>query len=223
MRITSLVALGVLACGTAFSASRSETITYVDGNVTGISPHTGGTLLFSDEAALTFRTNSQTVKIPYSSISKAALGGTISHSHDVPMYKVWELPKRVFPKKTQTQFLTVDFKNEAGESRTMTLELAEASASKVLSTIDSRKATLEAAAPATSPDAAATAGTPGSAEAPNAAPAPKTVAQARGTKSAKATTPRMSDADWWGNGVWKTARNADKWPQSGTVAAGGQE
>lgn len=207
MRITSLVALGVLVCGAAFSAPQSETITYVDGNIAGISPHTGGTLLFSDDASFTFRTKSHTIKVPYSSIGKAELGATLSHSHDAPLYKVWALPKRVFPKKTETQYLTVDFKNEAGESRTMTLELAESSASQVLSTIDRRRASIEAA-PSTT----------------EAASAPEAAKPATGEKAANSTSgaTKVSDADWWDQ-TWKTTRNANKWPQSGTVAAGGQE
>jgi len=229
MRITSLAALGVLACGAAFSASRSETITYVDGNIAGISPHSGGTLLLSDEAALTFRTGSKTVKVPYSSVTKAELGGTLSHSHDVPMYKVWTLPKRVLPKKTHTQYLTVNFKNEAGEARSMTLELAEASASSALATINRHKASMEASAPASpaadSTPVASAPETAKAAETPQVAATPKraTRSKAAPTPQAASTAAKTSDTDWWNNQVWKTTRNGDKWPQSGTVAAGGQE
>ena len=51
MRIISFV----LVCGTVvFGASRAETTTYVEGNLAGVSPNTGGTLLFSDAKAMVF-------------------------------------------------------------------------------------------------------------------------------------------------------------------------
>jgi len=55
-RIPSLAAWTVLACATVFAASRAETTTYVDGNLAGVSPNTGGTLVVSDDKTLVFRT-----------------------------------------------------------------------------------------------------------------------------------------------------------------------
>src|SRR5580698_9127145 len=108
-RIPSFAAWTVLACATAFAASRAETTTYVDGNLTGVSANTGGTLLFSDDKAMVFRTGLATVTVPYATVTKAELGATRTNSHDVPLYKVWARHK-----KTETQFLTVEFKNEEG-------------------------------------------------------------------------------------------------------------
>ncbi len=45
-----------------------------------------------------------------------------------------------FGGKTETQLLIVNFKNEAGEEKNMTLELAKGSANGVLSAIHSRTA-----------------------------------------------------------------------------------
>ena len=42
----------LLANAPAFATSRAETTTYVDGNLTSVSPNTGSTLLFSDENSL---------------------------------------------------------------------------------------------------------------------------------------------------------------------------
>jgi len=257
MRTASFLTLCFLAATSAFAANRPETITYIDGNLAGIAPHAGGTLFFSDPSALTVRTGSHAIKVPYSSITKTDLGGTLSHSHDVPAYKVWDLPKRVFPRKTETKYLTVNFMNEAGEPRTMTLELAETSASKVLATIDSKRSpaadtavassitekpvsadpekraatpaptqTASTSAPASSVAASSAAASSVAPTTP-AAPAPqKTATKGPGTSQADKTAyskANSTDRDWWDNSLWKTARNADKWPQTGSVAAGGQE
>lgn len=132
-RTASFAALGVLACGFVLGAPRPETSTYVDGNVAALKPNTGGTLVFSDEKAILFRTGLAEVAVPYAGIRRAELGATQVHSHDAPVYKVWALPQRLH--KTQTQLLTVDFRNDQGEDRSMTFELAKQAASSVLSTI----------------------------------------------------------------------------------------
>jgi len=126
----------VLGVAFAYGAPRPETSTYVDGNVTALKPNTGGTLVFSDDSSMKFRTGAAEVAVPYASISKAELGSTQTHNHDDPAYKVWLLPKRLH--KTETQLLVVEFKNGLGEQQSMTLELAKDSASSVLATIEER-------------------------------------------------------------------------------------
>jgi hypothetical protein len=136
-KTSCFAAFGVLACGllvsgSAFGAPRPETSTYVDGNVSTLKPNTGGTLVFTDEKSMTFRTGLAEVAVPYSSITKAQLGATQEHSHEAPG------PLKVLAHlhKTETQLLIVEFKNGLGESQTMTLSLAKPAASSVLSTIE---------------------------------------------------------------------------------------
>src|ERR1700686_689262 len=109
-RISSFAAWTALACATVFAASRAETTTYVDGNLSGISPNTGGTLLFSDEKAMYFRTGLATVSVPYSGIPRSELGAMREISHGAPIYKIWARHR-----KTETQFLTIEFNSEEGE------------------------------------------------------------------------------------------------------------
>ncbi len=135
-RTACFAALGILACGCALGAPRPETSTYVDGNVATLKPNTGGTLVFTDSKAVVFRTGLAEIAMPYASIQKAELGVTKVRSHDAPAYKVWTLPQRLH--KTETQLLTVDFKNADGEDRTMTFELAKPAAEIVLTTIQER-------------------------------------------------------------------------------------
>jgi len=127
--------LFLFACGLLCGAARPENSTYVDGNIAALKPNTGGTLVFTDDNAMTFRTGLAEVAIPYKGIRKAEAGATQVHSHsDAPAYKVWTLPRRLH--RTETQLLTVEFKNEQGEDQTMTLEMAKPSAGNVLATIE---------------------------------------------------------------------------------------
>lgn len=204
-RTTSLAAWTVLACMTAFAASQAETTTYVDGNLAGVSPNTGGTLLFSDDKSMVFRTGLATIAVPYASITKSELGATRTNSHDVAFYKVWARHK-----KTETQFLTVQFRNDEGEAKTMTLELAQASAPTVLATIQERTPVQAASAEAT--------GAPVIFR-----PAPALVS-ARPVINPKdagmiATPPTKAGSVWWGDDVWKTRSNASMWAKpAGTIA-----
>lgn len=179
----------VLGVAFAYGAPRPETSTYVDGNVTALKPNTGGTLVFSDDNSMKFRTGVAEVAVPYANISKAELGATQTHSHDDPAYKVWLLPKRLH--KTETQLLTVEFKNGLGEHQTMTLELAKDSAGSVLATIEEH-----GGKPVTDADGK---------------PAPKSVAATTKADSTKSADGGKSANAWWGDSFWKTNRNQSQW------------
>ena len=211
-RLPSFAAWTVLACATAFAASRAETTTYVDGNLSGISANTGGTLLFSDDKTMVFRTGLATVNVAYASITKSELGATRETSHGAPLYKVWARHK-----KTETQFLVVEFKNEEGESKSMTLELAQASAPSVLATIQDHSSKGDVAVAKSEPGAAPVAA---SAPAPVVLaqtpmrPSPAPVASAKNSipdAGAKASPPMKANSDWWGDSIWKTSTNAGTW------------
>jgi hypothetical protein len=135
MKNILFASLSLAACTLVSAANRPETSTYVEGNVPALKPNTGGTLVFTDSSAMTFRTGLEEVPVPYSGISRAELGATQVHSHDQPAYKVWS---RLH--KTETQLLTVNFKNGQGESQTMTFELAKPAANAVLATIEGHTA-----------------------------------------------------------------------------------
>jgi hypothetical protein len=204
-RTTFFAAWTVLACATAFAASRAETTTYVDGNLTGMSPNTGGTLMLSEDKSMSFRTGLATISVPYAAITKAELGSTRTNSHDVAFYKVWARHR-----KTETQFLTVEFKNDEGDAKTMTLELAQTSAPSVLAAIRER----------TGPAQVAAAGvvTPADAVIRPAQPTVKPVIRANDA-GAKASPPTKAGSDWWGDDVWKTRSNAATWAKpAGTIA-----
>jgi len=202
MRISSLrdgVSLGCLAlfaAGLALADSSPQTATYVDGNVAGVAPKTGGTLLFAGDETMNFRTGLTNVAVPYANISHAELGAVVQTSHNEPLYKVWALHKR-FGAKPESQYLIVNFANEEGEAKSMTLELSRAAAPEVLSLIQ----THNASAVAPGQTQVATAG--------NSRKSAKPDAMKAGPES----------SGWWGDDYWKTSRNADKWSKSSTSSS----
>jgi hypothetical protein len=222
-RIPSFAAWTVLACATVFAASRAETTTYVDGNLAGVSPNTGGTLLFSDDKTLVFRTGLTTVSVPYATVTKSELGATRETSHGSKLF--------LRRKKTETQFLTVEFKNDEGEGKTMTLELSQTSAPSVLAAIQEHTAQAPTAEVAVlkpgQPKVEKT--VPVATSAPTSAPAPVVTPRSAvasnkpiidpNDRGAKASPPTKGGSDWWGDDVWKTTRNASTWTKpTGTNA-----
>ena len=133
MRIPVLFAL---FGGIAFAAANVHTTTYVVGNLDNVSAGAIGSVNLSDDRAIVFHTRETTVQVAYVNITKAELGARVTHTPDVPLYKVWELHKRIFAPRDSTQYLTVDFKDAGGEDRTMTLELDESVASDMLKVIE---------------------------------------------------------------------------------------
>lgn len=196
----------------AFASSRAETTTYVDGNLNGISANTGGTLLFTDDKTLVFRTGLETVNVPYASVTRSELGATRETSHGAPLYKIWARHK-----KTETQFLTIEFKNDEGEAKTMTLELAQASAPAVLATIKDHTG----AAPTTEvAEAKPEVSHAPVADQPVRAPARAAVAKADPTDAGDRATPATkTGSNWWGDNIWKTTTNAGTWTKPAGTSA----
>jgi hypothetical protein len=205
MRI-HLLAIPLLAAAAAFGAPQAETTTYVDGNLTGVSPNSGATLTYSGEKQMTLRTGLTNIDVPYENINHAELGAVKETSHGHKLFG-----RRTI---TQTQLLIVNFKNAEGEDKTMTLELVQPAAASVLSSIESHL---------TGPQQVA------SSEAPAPPPAPEQPAAKLKTRTklelkpdAAAATPKSS-TDWWGDTWWKTTRNSDKWNKPASTNAPDQQ
>jgi hypothetical protein len=133
MRLGFLAVTTVLACGAAVAAHKQESVTYVSGNLTGVLPNSGGSLLLSGDSALELKTGLSSVAIPYSGITKAELGAVREHSDSEPLYKVWAIHKRF--SKSETQLLKVDFMDSEGEEKTLTVELDKSAAAGVVEAI----------------------------------------------------------------------------------------
>jgi hypothetical protein len=199
-----LIAIPFLAVA-AFGAPQAETTTYVDGNLTGISPNSGATLAYSADKQMTLRTGLTNIDVPYENITHAELGAVKETSHGHKLFG--------HHGKTQTQLLIVNFKNGEGEEKTMTLELAQPAAASVLSSIESHKAPQQVAAQEAAP-------APPVPEQPAAKLKTRTKLEPKAVT--KSETPAQS-SDWWGDTWWKTSRNTEKWTKPASTNAPDQQ
>ena len=142
MRISTLAILMTLS-GALALAGDARTVTYVAGNLTGLTPSSGATLQVASKS-LSLRTGSNSVEIPFSSISKAELNGSISKPNNEPLYKVWALHKRLSGVNEMQQVM-LDYKESNGEARSLTLEMQRATATDVMAAIDDAQAKEKAA------------------------------------------------------------------------------
>ena len=134
MRFLTFSTLTILTGG-LLSAADSATVTYIDGNVAGLSPNSEATLYLNNSHAMELKTPLHNVQIPYAQISKAELGLVTPHTPaPEPLYKVWALPKRLV--KTETQQMKLAFTDSNGRDQTMTLEMPKTSVDGVLGTIE---------------------------------------------------------------------------------------
>ena len=208
MRIQFL-AIPLLAAA-AYAAPQAETTTYVDGNLTGVTPNSGATLSFSGDKEMVLRTGLTNINVPYENINHAELGAVKETSHGHSFLKPWG-----HSKKTETQLLIVNFKSAEGEDKTMTLELAQPAASSVFSSIQSHKdSAQQVASVAPIPPPPPPADDPQPAKSKT-----RTKLQPKPDTKAEAAKPAAGSTDWWGDSWWKTTRNTDKWSKpTGTNA-----
>jgi hypothetical protein len=136
MRFYLTAALSVLFCGPAPAATTREA-TYVVGNLEGVEAGAEG-VLSVDNGKLVFRSGKTTVEVPYKNLTLAELGPTLTHSVDVPLYRVWQLHKRFLAEKPTYQNLTFTFRDDDGKEQAMTLELLEPAALQAYDTIQIR-------------------------------------------------------------------------------------
>jgi len=133
MRLIHVAALSVLSCGLVSAADNREA-TYVVGNLDGVEAGAEGVLTV-DSDKLVFRAGKTTVEAPYKKLTQVELGPTLTHSVDVPLYRVWQLHKRFLTEKPTFQNLTLNFTGDDGNEQSMTLELLEAATLQAYDTI----------------------------------------------------------------------------------------
>lgn len=136
MRTASLLVLTVALGSSSLRAAASREATYTIGDLDGLEPGASG-IVQLDNQGLKFHSGKITIDAPYSKISSAELGAKLTHSEDVPLYKIWELHKR-FADKTTYQNFIVNFKDARGDEHSMTLEMTESAAAELHETIERR-------------------------------------------------------------------------------------
>jgi hypothetical protein len=133
MRLIHVAALSIVACGLVSAADTHEA-TYVVGNLDSVVVGAEGVLTL-DSDKLVFHAGKATVEAPYKKVTEVQLGPTLTHSVDVPLYRVWELHKRFLAERPTFQNLTLIFAGDDGKARSMTLELLESATLETYDTI----------------------------------------------------------------------------------------
>lgn len=138
MRFPTFAALITVGCGLVAAADGPQPVTYVRGNLDGLSPNTGATVDVSGSKAIALHNGTVKVEVPYAAISRAELSQpTEVATESEPLYKVWSLHKRFLPKR-RVQQLTVDYRTAAGENKTLTIEAEQHVAENVIAAIEDR-------------------------------------------------------------------------------------
>lgn len=126
-------AIFLLFVSGAVAASPGASAVYVIGNIPDLSPGDTGSLRFEGEQFV-FKTGKAAIPVPYRIVTELEMGPLVSRTADEP---VWKLHKRLSPKPA-FRTLTINFRGEAGEPQTLTLELPEFVAAEAHETIEIR-------------------------------------------------------------------------------------
>ena len=135
LRITGVV---VLSCLGVSAGSGGGPAVYTVGNIKDLSPGAEG-LLILDNKQVTFRSGEVAIAMPYNNIHEAELGAKAMPPAEVPLYKVWQLHKRIRGERVMHQMLTLTVKDSSGDPQSLTLDMEEPAAVETLSEIEIRQ------------------------------------------------------------------------------------
>jgi len=129
MRFFSIITF-TLATGIALAADGVKPVTYLEGNLEGFAPNASATLEFRDSRVMALHAKDSDVVIPYGVVSKTNRKTVPLLTEKDPIYKVWNIHKRLLIPTPQEQ-VTVSYRNQAGAEKTATLEMDKASADRL--------------------------------------------------------------------------------------------
>jgi len=111
-------------------------VVYVVGNLDGVSLGVEGILVLEKDQAV-FRFGKTVLPMPYSDIHNVELGTKVVPTF-APVYKVWQLHKRLVEHPAQ-RMVNFEFSDKDGNDQTITLELDESAANDTLVEIEIRQ------------------------------------------------------------------------------------
>jgi len=130
------ISILLLSSVVAFAGSGGGPVVYVVGNLDGVSPGVEGILVLEKDQAV-FRFGKTVLPMPYSDIHNVELGTKVVPTF-APVYKVWQLHKRLVEHPAQ-RMVNFEFSDKDGNDQTITLELDESAASDTLVEIEIRQ------------------------------------------------------------------------------------
>lgn len=139
----STMALLTVACGSAVAVDFSpKPVTYIEGNIEGITQNASGKLDLTNSQALTLRANDMKIEVPYAIMFGVERKEVVVTVEKEPLYKVWSLHKRIV-EPTKPHAVSFDYKDKTGNLHSMTLEMDAATADRLfyrLQQADAKKA-----------------------------------------------------------------------------------
>jgi hypothetical protein len=131
---TTLLGLALAASLLANTpADGSQPAEYIEGSLKTIAPHAVGTLDYTDNKVLQFRSGKNLAKVPYAAITTVDVGPARVRN-DEPVYKFWKWHERVGP--WRSRYLTIGYQDENAERKNIILEMAEDAAAEALAAIE---------------------------------------------------------------------------------------
>lgn len=128
---TILALAMTMACGSVIAADfSSRTVTYLQGNIDGITQNAGGKLDLTNSKVLTLRASDTKLEVPYAIIFGAERKEAVVTVAKEPVYKVWSLHKRIV-EPTKPHEVSFDYKDKTGNLHSMTLEMDAATADRL--------------------------------------------------------------------------------------------
>jgi hypothetical protein len=234
MRTASLTTLTLLACGLAF-AGRAENAVYAGGNLDGIAPQANVVVDLSGDKAMKLRSRGTDFSVPYAGVTKTDVSVPNASATDPSATSQAATNQAATKGKSSsskssklTQLLTVEYTNAQGEAKTISLQLTKPAASNVMAAVRkhspvtqvasnkklAEKKELAQADPAKADQPQKTAKNSKKDKADN-NPEVKTEVAKRNSDQVLSN----KDGSWWGDSVWKTNRNKEKWEQQSTAVA----
>ena len=131
MRSISILLLSSVA---ALAGPGGGPAVYVVGNLDGVSPGADGILVLEKDQAV-FRSGKTVLRMPYGDIRNVELGTKVVPP-SAPLYKVWQLNKRLLTEHPAQRMVNFEFTDKDGKDQSMTLEFGESAANETMAEIE---------------------------------------------------------------------------------------
>ena len=141
VRMTLAGFLSLVVAAESFAAVRGEHVAYVGGTVSGLKQGLEGTLDTSDAKELHFDHKGGQFSVPYEKIASMEFGQKVGRRVGAAIggLIVFGLPGLIIlMSKKKKHYLTIGYRNDAGEGQAAVFELAKATVSNVLPSLEAR-------------------------------------------------------------------------------------
>ncbi len=131
------ISILLLSSVVAVAGSGGSPAIYVVGNLDGVSPGAEGILALEKDQAV-FRSGKTVLPMPYGDIHNVELGTKVVPP-SAPLYKVWQLHKRLLTEHPAQRMVNFEFTDKHGKDQSFTLEFGETAANETLAEIEIRQ------------------------------------------------------------------------------------